>query len=290
MFIIFINDIETGITSTLSKFADDCKIKRTVKSDEDANAVQVDLNNLVMWSHKWQMKFHPDKCKVLHIGHNNQRYKYYIEGTEVKKVSEEKDLGVITSEDLKQKKQVAKVVKSANRILGMIRRTITCKNKINILSLYKTLVRPILDYGAAVWSPHQRGDIEKVEKIQRRATKMIKEIRHLSYQDRLKACNLMTLEMRRRRYDLIETFKIIKEIYAVDKEKFFKMRNNQTRGHNQKIYKQHSRLNLRKYFFTQRVVNDWNQLPEEAVNATTVTQFKTVIDSEFKEGGLYMIQ
>ena len=290
LFIIFINDIETGITSTLSKFADDCKIKRTVKSDEDANAVQVDLNNLVMWSHKWQMKFHPDKCKVLHIGHNNQRYKYYIEGTEVKKVSEEKDLGVITSEDLKQKKQVAKVVKSANRILGMIRRTITCKNKINILSLYKTLVRPILDYGAAVWSPHQRGDIEKVEKIQRRATKMIKEIRHLSYQDRLKACNLMTLEMRRRRYDLIETFKIIKEIYAVDKEKFFKMRNNQTRGHNQKIYKQHSRLNLRKYFFTQRVVNDWNQLPEEAVNATTVTQFKTVIDSEFKEGGLYMIQ
>ena len=290
LFIIFINDIDTGITSTLSKFADDCKIKRKVKSDEDANAVQVDLNNLVMWSHKWQMKFHPDKCKVLHIGHNNQRYNYYIEGTEVKKVSEEKDLGVITSEDLKQKKQVAKVVKSANRILGMIRRTITCKNKMNILSLYKTLVRPILDYGAAVWSPHQRGDIEKVEKIQRRATKMIKEIRHLSYKDRLKACNLMTLEMRRRRYDLIETFKIIKEIYTVDKGKFFKMRNNQTRGHNQKIYKQHSRLNLRKYFFSQRVVNDWNQLPEEAVNATTVTQFKTVIDPEFKEGGLYMIQ
>ena len=64
------------------------------------------------------------------------------------------------------------------------------------------------------------------------------------------------------------------------------VRNNQTRGHNQKIYKQHSRLNLRKYFFTQRVVNDWNQLPEEAVNATTVTQFKTVIDPELKEGGL----
>ena len=290
LFIIFINDIETGITSTLSKFADDCKITRKVKSDEDANAVQVDLNTLVMWSHKWQMKFHPDKCKVLHIGHNNKQYKYYIEGTEVKKVSEEKDLGVITSEDLKQKKQVAKVVKSANRLLGMIRRTITCKNKKNILSLYKTLVRPILDYGAAVWSPHQKGDIEKVEKVQRRATKMIKEIRHLSYQERLKECNLMTLEMRRRRYDLIETFKIVKEIYAVNKEKFFKMRENPTRGHKQKIYKQHSRLNIRKYFYTQRVVNDWNKLPEEAVNATTLTQFKTVIDPEFREGGLYMIQ
>ena len=141
-----------------------------------------------------------------------------------------------------------------------------------------------------MWSPHQKGDIEKVEKVQRRATKMIKEIRHLSYQERLKECNLMTLEMRRRRYDLIETFKIVKEIYAVNKEKFFKMRENPTRGHKQKIYKQHSRLNIRKYFYTQRVVNDWNKLPEEAVNATTLTQFKTVIDPEFREGGLYMIQ
>ena len=92
---------------------------------------------------------------------------------------------MITSEDLKQKKQVAKVVKSANRLLGMIRRTITCRNKRNILNLYKTLVRPILDYGAAVWSPHQKGDIEKVEKIQRRATRMIEEIRYLPYEDRL---------------------------------------------------------------------------------------------------------
>ena len=145
---------------------------------------------------------------------------------------------VITSEDLKQKKQVAKVVKSANSLLGMIRRTITCRNKRNILNLYKTLVRPILDYGAAVWSPHQKGDIEKVEKIQRRATRMIEEIRHLPYEDRLKECNLITLELRRRRYDLIETFKIINEIYAVDKEKFFKIRTNNTRGHDQKIYKQ----------------------------------------------------
>ena len=103
---------------------------------------------------------------------------------------------------------------------------------------------------------------------------MIKEIRHLSYQERLKECNLMTLEMRRRRYDLIETFNIFQEIYAVDKEKFFKIRKNP----------------IRKYFYTQRVVNDWNKLPEDAVNATTLTQFKTVIDPEFKEGGLYMIQ
>ena len=234
--------------------------------------------------------FHPDKCKVLHIGHNNNRYKYYIEGTEVKEVSEEKDLGVITSEDLKQKKQVAKVVKSANRLLGMIRRTITCRNKRNILNLYKTLVRPILDYGAAVWSPHQKGDIEKVEKIQRRATRMIEEIRYLPYEDRLKECNLITLELRRRRYDLIETFKIMNEIYAVNKEKFFQIRTNSTRGHDQKIYKQQSRLNARKFFFTQRVVNDWNKLPQAAVNARTLDQFKSIIDPEFKEGGLYIIQ
>ena len=290
LFIIFINDIDTGILSTLSKFADDCKITKKVSTDEEANEVQTDLNTLDKWSNTWQMIFHPDKCKVMHLGHNNKKKNYYINGTEIKKVQEEKDLGILISEDLKPKKHVAKMVKKANRLLGMIRRTITCKNKTNIMNLYKTLIRPILDYGAAVWSPHQQTDIQKIEKVQRRATKMIKEIRNLSYKERLRKCNLMTLESRRRRYDLIETFKIMKNISKVNVQKLFTLRESQTRGHSLKIFKKQARLNTRKYFFSQRVVNDWNKLPTEAVNAMNLVQFKTIINKEFEEGGLYMIQ
>ena len=127
-----------------------------MENSDDATEVQTDLNTLVQWSEKWQMSFHPDKCKVLHIGHNNQKYKYYIKDAEISKVKEEKDLGVIISEDLKPKKQIANIVKKANRLLGMISRTLTCKNTRNIMNLYKTLVRPILDYAAAIWNPHQK--------------------------------------------------------------------------------------------------------------------------------------
>ena len=171
----------------------------------------------------------------------------------------------------------------------MIRRAITCKNIQNIMNFYKTLVRPILDYGSAIWNPYQKQDIEKIEKVQRRATKMIKGMRNLPYRERLRRCKLMTLEERRRRYDLIEMFKIMKGIYKVDKTKLFEVNEDSTRGHNMKIRKKYSRLNLRKNFFTQRIVNDWNKLPAEAVNQKTVLNFKKKIDPMFY-GGLYMIQ
>ena len=277
LFIIFINDIETGILSMLSKFADDCKITKKVNSQQDAEEVQLDLNTLAAWSEKWQMAFHPDKCKVLHIGHNNEKYRYYINGQEIQKVSEEKDLGIIISEDLKPKKHIARIVKRANRLLGMIWRTLSCKNKDNVLNLYKTLVRPILDYGAAIWNPHQKTDIQKIERVQRRATRMINGLKHLTYEERLKKCNLTSLENRRRRYDLIETYKIMTNIYKIDREKLFEIKETQTRGHDLKIYKQHTRLNVRKYFFTERIINDWNKLPTEAIKAKNINAFKNII-------------
>lgn len=201
----------------------------------------------------------------------------------------EKDLGYHTTHDLKQHKHVAEITKSANKILGMIKRTITCKNTENIMSYYKTLVRPILDYASGIWNPYHRKDIEKLEKIQRRATKLIREIRNLPYTERLRKCKLMTLEQRRRRYDLIEMFKIMKGIYKVNKELLFQLNTNQTRGHELKVKKNYSRLNIRKNFFVNRVTDDWNHLPAQAINAKTVLNFKKVVDPIFY-GGLHMIQ
>ena len=287
---MFINDIETDIISLISKFADDCKIAKNAQTDEDVNTVQEDVNTLDNWADKWQMKFHPDKCKILHLGFNNRNSDYYLNGEKIKAVSEEKDLGVIITDDLKAKRHIAEIVKRANKILGMIRRSITCKSTPIIMNFYKTLVRPIVDYCSAIWSPYQKQDIEKLEKVQRRATKIISEIRNLPYTERLRRCKLMTLEARRRRYDLIEMFKIMKGIYKIDKEKLFEINTDTTRGHDLKIRKKHSKLNIRKHFFTNRVVNDWNRLPHIAVNQENVLNFKKQIDPMFHEGGLYMIQ
>ena len=88
---------------------------------------------------------------------------------------------------------------------------------------------------------------------------------------------------------MIEMFKIMKGIYKIDKTKLFELNTDNTRGHCMKIRKKYSRLNVRKYFFTQRIVNDWNQLPAPAVNADSVLTFKKKIDPLFY-GGLYMIQ
>ena len=172
--------------------------------------------------------------------------------------------------------------------LGMIRRTITCKNTENIMSYYKTLVRPILDYASGIWNPYHKKDIEKLEKIQRRATKIIRENRNLPYPVRLRKCKLMSLEERRRRYDLIEMFKIMKGIYKIDKELLFEINKNPTRGHELKVQKKYSRLNIRKNFFTNRVIDDWNHLPAQAITAKNVLQFKKVVDPLFY-GGLHMI-
>ena len=288
LFIIYINDIDSNIVSILSKFADDCKLAYKVATVEDTNTVQADIDTLGAWSEKWQLVFHPDKCKTLHFGHSNEKKQYYLNNQQIKSVTSEKDLGVYITEDLKQHKHVAEIAKRANRMLGMIKRTITCKSIENIMSYYKSLVRPIIDYASGIWNPYHKKDIIKLEKIQRRATKIITELRNKPYDARLKKCKLMTLEQRRRRYDQIEMFKVMKGIYKIDKDQLFELNKNPTRGHELKVQKKFSRLNVRKNFFTNRVVDDWNHLPASAVTSKNVLGFKKVMDPIFT-GGLHMV-
>src|SRR6218665_1072934 len=121
----------------------------------------------------------------------------YEMGGKVLKVSEEeRDLGVITHRSAKPSRQCAEASKKANSTLGMIRRTIVTRDKGTILRLYKSLVRPQLEYCIQVWSPHLKQDMEKLEKVQRRATKVIQGYKDLSYEERLIRCGLTTLEKR----------------------------------------------------------------------------------------------
>ena len=122
-----------------------------------------------------------------------------------------------------------------------------------------------------------RKDIDKLERVQRRATRLISEISQLSYEERLQQSRLTTLETRRIRGDQIEVFKIMHGYERLNKDMFFRI----TRGHSLALVKSHSRLDIRKYTFSQRVVNDWNKLPEECINATSVNMFKNKIDQYY---------
>ena len=148
-------------------------------------------------------------------------------GTTVK----EKDLGVTISADMKVSEQCGIAASKGNQILVLIRRNITYKGKKLIIPLYKAIVRPHLEYCIQAWRPYRKKDIDTLERIQRRATKMIPELRDLSYEERLKECGLTTLETRRLRGDQIEVFKILNGYKNIDRNMFFSLKkDSRTRG------------------------------------------------------------
>ena len=278
LFIIFINDLELGIKNNILKFADDTKLFGGTGTRENIEKLRMDLLELYNWSEKWQMKFNIDKCKVMHIGVNNTEADYEMAGHKLEKVSEERDLGVIISNNFKVSGQCIKAASKGNQILGLINRTITCKNKKVILNLYKSLVRPHIEYCVQAWRPHLIKDIAILEKVQRRATRMIEECKGKTYAERLELVGLTTLETRRLRADLIEVFKIIKGYEGLEENAFFKRQESVTRGHTFKLYKQRVHKDVFKFSFGHRVIDEWNKLPEEVVNATGINSFKTKVD------------
>ena len=154
------------------------------------------------------------------------------------------------------------------------------------LPLYKTLVRPHLEYAIQAWCPYYQKDVIKLEKVQRRATKLIPSLAELPYTDRLDKLNLTTLERRRIRGDMIEVFKILNGHDIVRAEGFLELETGQhtdrTRGHSLKLRKPRHRTYKRNMFFSSRVVDRWNRLPESVVRSHNVNIFKNRLDQHWK--------
>ena len=208
-----------------------------------------------------------------------------MNGIILNEVSDERDLGVIVQNNLKCSKQCAKVVNTANRIIGMIKRSFSYLSKEITIQLYKSLVRPHLEYCVQVWRPHLRKDIDNIEKVQRRITKMVFGLEKLSYEEKLKKLNLTTLETRRLRGDLIEMFKIIKGFDNINYNIFFQLSDTRLRGHSLKLFKSGCRLDCRKFSFGFRSVDLWNSLDEDVIACNSVNLFKNRLDSLLKGRG-----
>ena len=198
--------MDAELVSKIAKFADDTKLGIDTQDMVAVQELQSDLNKLGEWSEKWQMPFNVDKCKVMHIGYRNQNVQYSLLGRKIESTDQEKDLGVLVSSDLKFSKQCIEVEKKAQKLLGYIKRQFSNKNKKIVLALYNSLVRPHLEYAVQFWAPSLRKDIDRLEAVQARATKLIPSIRQLGYQRRLERLNLYSLETHRLRGQLTETF------------------------------------------------------------------------------------
>jgi hypothetical protein len=287
-FLIFVNDVDTCIKNCLIlKYADDIRIYRSFKSDinnqtENCILFQDDINALTRWAVKWDLKFNTAKCCILHFGHSNTKALYTLNDIQIANKVVEKDLGILFSSNFKFNKHIDSIVKKANQQLGIIARIFKNKTVQTIVPLYRTFVRPFLEYNSIVWSPYTKKNELKIEKIQKKALKLIYELRHLTYQEQLKRTKLMSLRARRIRHQLIVVFKMKNRTIDLSFEDFFqKCINNKTRGNIFKLRLPKTKTKMRQSFFANSVIKYWNLLKSSEINARTNTSFTKNIKTFF---------
>ena len=199
-----------------------------------------------------------------------------------------KDLGITIDSDLNFKEHIYGKIKQAFSMLAIINRNFFNMDKDTFKLLYKSLVRSHIEYGHSVWNPYRIGVISDLERVQKRATKMVKSCKKLSYRDRLRFLEIPTLKFRRTRGDMIEVFKILNGFYDASVAPIL-IRNydTRTRGNDLKLMHNRSRLDVKKYSFSIRIVGLWNMLPNWVVLSESVNSFKNNLDKFWVSQDLY---
>ena len=172
--------------------------------------------------------------------------------------------------------------------MRLVRRNFRRLDKQDFRLIYKTYIRPHLEYCIQAWSPHLKKDIQCLERVQQAATRLVPSLRKFSYETRLQKLGLTTLLKRRARGDMIEVYKILTGKERIDSnfsKQFIHLSENEhgLRGHSLKLSKERSRKDVRKFSFGRRVVEGWNALPQHVVDAKSINQFKNALDEHWKE-------
>ena len=254
----------------------------------EAQVLRNDLNTLEQWSTEWQLSFNTTKCKAMRISKKNNTScpEYYLCGNKLNQVSETKDLGIYVTSNLSWSLQVTKCANKANSVLGFVRRTVGPNNPDLFSKLYKSLVRPIVEYCLPVWSPHLKKDIAALEKVHRRASRFAlgTNANGMSYEDRLKRLQWSTMEKRRTLSSLTQCYKTVNGLNGINPHDFFNFADKYRplrSNHRFKLKTIPAQLNCYKHSFFIRIVNSWNNLRKETAEAKDLKSFKNKLFSEF---------
>ena len=293
LFIIYINDLTDHLTNKTYLFADDTKMAKAINPSSvtaDTLSLQTDIDSAFNWTDTWLMQLNSSKCKVMHLGKRNPNHPYTTPGQDgnprklLDSTTDERDLGVIISNDLKSTLQCNKAAAKASRIHGMLKKSIQSRKLPIWKLLYKTYIRPHLEFAATVWNPYLKNDISTLEAVQRKVTKTVTNIKHLPYDNRCAAFNITKLDLRRTRGDLIQMYKISNDLDTIEWHKNITV-GEPRGGHRGHLVREIVKnCNVRHNFYTNRVVNPWNSLPDEIVESKTVNSFKSKLDKFMSTG------
>ena len=174
LFTIFVDDLDSNILSRLFKYADDAKMAIRIRREnplQDSLILQYDLISLESWTSVWLMDFNAAKCCCLHFGRSNTGHTYSLLGTALPSVQSAKDLGVYFEHSASFSYHCGQVASRADRITNLIRRSISTFTYLSFLNLYRSIIRPLVEYGTSVWCLYYRQDILRIEGVQRRAVR-----------------------------------------------------------------------------------------------------------------------
>jgi len=289
LFVIYINDIGCSISNTFyNMFADDTKIGKVLRTENDGQELQEALKGAESWSLKWGMPFNVDKCKVMHLGTTNPRNTYRMAGQNLAATDLEKDVGVQVTPSMKWDQHCAKAARTANMVLGQISRAFSYRDKTTFLRLYKSYVRPHLEFSSPAWRPWLRRDINLLEKVQQRAVNMVGGL-HGTYSEKLEQLGLQSLEARRKEADLLLMQKVTHGKCKVNSDRWIQER---IGGHNTRaaadatrLSQPRARLEIRRQFYTVRIASEWNELPADLREIGLANRFKTALRAHERTRG-----
>jgi hypothetical protein len=291
LFDVYIDDLDdiVKLLELLSKFADDSKGLKAIRNLLDKLLLQETLDKFCKWAADWGMSFNANKCKIMHVGHGNPNYEYYMQGTKLQEVEEEKDVGVIIHNSLKPAKQCQKAAKTGLNVLYQLRNNFHFRDRHIFLKLYKQYVRPHLEFATPAWSPWHTNDKQVLENVQKKFVNMVAGLAPGSYEEKCKELNLETLEARRKNQDLVQAYKMIRGNEKLNRTTLFRhVDGGRTRQDADKLNLKQSqaRLEIRKNFFTQRIIKDWNEIPTDVKNVRSVAGFKAALLNRQGPGGM----
>ena len=216
LFLIHIRGISSRLSSDTfsSSFADDTRIWRGVSSNEDCRMLQNDLCSVYDWAENINMQFNSKNFEWVRYSIDSTtapEFKYEApDNSNIELKSSVRDLGVFLNSDLSFSLQIQKVVSSASQMVGWCLRTFRGRSCFLLLSLFKSLVQPQLDYCNQIWSPSKQEDINKIEQVQRNMVSKVRDstLEGLDYWQKLDKLRLYSQERRRERYQIILIWKI----------------------------------------------------------------------------------